>query len=139
NAQSMLAGAGQIAAGQRVLPAVRYSLIRTNLHPATIGALRVPRGPVAGKSLAVTLPIVSKPKALPDSGLQLAVRWDPMTVGPPTGPRPPRRMERPATTLIRSGSHRRSPARWSRPRSPASTVALFAPRSWCRAGRGSTD
>ena len=95
SAQSVLAGAGKIAAGRRILPALRYSLLRANAHPATIGSLHVQRGPVAGKSLAVTLPIMSKPKSLPDSGLQLAVRWDPMTVDPPrhgvtpTDPRTP--------------------------------------------------
>jgi hypothetical protein len=81
-ATDVLAGAGQIATGRRSLPPLRYSLLRATTHPATIGGLKVPRGPVAGKPLSVTLPIMSRPTSLPKSGLQLAVRWDPMQVDP---------------------------------------------------------
>jgi hypothetical protein len=88
NAGDVLAGAGKIAAGRRSLPPLRYSLLRLATHPATIGAMKVQRGPVAGKPLAVTLPIMSRPKSLPKSGMQLAVRWDPMQVDPAPTPKP---------------------------------------------------
>ncbi len=88
NAVDVLAGAGKIAAGRRSMPPLRYWLLRPATHPATIGALHVQRGPVAGKPLTVTLPITSRPKSLPKSGMQLAVRWDPMQVDPAPATKP---------------------------------------------------
>jgi hypothetical protein len=87
-AATVLSGAGRIAPGRHSTPALRHVLLRPRAHPATIGSLRVQRGPVAGKPLSVTLPIESRPKSLPKSDMKLAVRWDPMDVDPaaPTKP-----------------------------------------------------
>lgn len=79
-ATDVLAGAGRMAIGAGYLPPLKLFRKGRGTRPATIGALQVQRAPVAGKPLAVTLPITGRHKSLPKSGMQLGVRWDPIDV-----------------------------------------------------------
>jgi hypothetical protein len=80
DATAVLGAAGLQARGRHPLPPLRYALDGQVRHPARIGAIRVQRAPVAGKPLAVTLPITGRPKSLPTAGMQLGVRWTPLDV-----------------------------------------------------------
>ena len=141
NAQSVLAGAGKIAAGRRILPALRYSLLRANAHPgddrrsprpARPGGRQVTRGDAAHREqaeVAAQLGPAARGALGSDDGRSAPARDG----SPATAIRARRRSE-----LDLDRARRARQGRPDRDRQDHRRRAS-RPRSWCRASRGSID